>query len=128
MLKKAKEKDPDPLLVEGVNVVREMLMNRGYFVKDVFQVSEEIIDLIALREGLLHSDRLRVRLILPVSKGGLSIPAVRQFFADQAKVFNLEGLIISMGPIPLQTQQFIAKRNLNVRDLEWFKDNAGEIA
>ena len=124
MLKKREPKDIDPLLISGVNSVRKMLMNKGYFVKDVLEIDESTVDIIAIKESLMNSERLRVRLVVTEKQSGLSIPAIRQFYSEQARIFGLKGLLISLSPISMQAQKYIERNQLDVKDINWLKKNA----
>ena len=101
-----------------------MFMLKGYFVRDIFSVDKDTVDVIAIREGLMNSERWRIRLIIPSQYGGLSTIQIRDFFRDQAKVHDLRGLMISIGPISAQGASLIRKRNLNVRDMKWLEANS----
>lgn len=124
MLKKKIPKEPPPLLVNAVDSTRKMLMHRGYYVQKVIAASDFEMDLIAIREGLLHSDRLRMRVIYQDSKSGLGLEAVRRFFQEQARVFGIEGILISLTPISKQAKKMINKYGLNVFGPEWLIKNS----
>ena len=115
----------NPILQEATNVVRNMLMLKGFFVRDIFSMEKDIVDIIAIREGLLNSERWRIRIIEPSSYGGLSTIQIKEFFRDQAMVHDLKGMIISLGPISSQAAKLIEKRRLNVYGLDWLKTNTG---
>ncbi|MBU1023423.1 hypothetical protein KKB99_03950 [bacterium] len=124
MLKKKIPKEPPPLLVNAVNSTRKMLMHRGYYIKEVITASDFEIDLIAIREGLIHSDRLRMRLVLHDAKSGLGLESVKRFFQEQARVFGIEGILISLTPISKQAKKMIEKYGLNVFGPDWLKENS----
>ncbi len=103
--------------------MRKMLMNRGYFIRDVISASENEIDIIAIREGLLHSEKMLMRIVLPEGKGGLGINTVKKFFSSQAKVFNLKCVLVSLSFVSKQTLRYIRHREYIVYDMEWLKSN-----
>lgn len=112
-----------PVLRSATNAVRKMLMHRGYFVRDIFAVDKDKVDMVAIREGLMNSERWRIRLILPHEYGGLGTIQTREFFREQARVHNLKGMIISLGPVSYQAAKVIEKHGFNVCGLEWLESN-----
>ena len=124
MLKKKIPKEPQPLLVNAVDSARKMLMDRSYYVKEVITASDFEIDLIAIREGLIHSERLRLRLVLQDSKSGLGLEAVKRFFQGQARVFGIKGILISLTPISKQAKKMVDKYDLYVFGPDWLIENS----
>ena len=124
MLKKKQPKELDEKLVNAVNASRNMLMHKGYFVRDAINVDENTVDLIAVREGLIHSERMRMRLMQPSGGGGLGLPPIRVFFKEQARVFGLKGILVSLGSISKQARRYIDKHGLNVFDEKWLSEKS----
>lgn len=123
MLKRKEPKEPDKELVRGVDSARKLLMHRGYFVRDVITVSDSEIDIVAIREGLLDSERMLMRIVLPDKKGGLDSTTAKRFFSSQEKVFNLNCVLISLSHISRQTLRFIKRREYSVYGEKWLKEN-----
>jgi hypothetical protein len=119
-----KDKKIDPKLINAADSARCMLMDRGYFVRNVLLIEENIIDVIALREGLVNSEKIRVRLIVPNRQGGLGTIPIKTFFREQSMVHDVKGFLISLGPISLQAKRLVEKENLNVLTEEWLKGNS----
>jgi hypothetical protein len=120
MLKVKIPKELDSKLTAAVDESRKLLMNLGYYVRDVLAVDEYTIDIFALRESLLESEKIRIR-IVKSSGGGLTTQTVRIFFAEQARVFDVKGILISLDSIPKQTQKFISERELPVFGSNWLE-------
>ena len=123
MLKKKQPKEHDPVIKSGVDAARKMLMNRGYYIRDIISVSENEVDLIAIREGLLNSEKMIMRIVLPEKEGGLGINTVRNFFARQARVFDVKCVLVSLAYISKQTQRYVRKRDYAVYDKGWLMSN-----
>ena len=89
--------------------------------KDIIAVDDRVVDIFAIRESLLESKKLRVRIINQDGGGGLSISYVRSFFSQQARVFDLDGVLISLEPISMQAKKYIDRKNLKVFGPEWLE-------
>jgi hypothetical protein len=123
MLKKKQPKEHDPVIQSGVDAARKMLMNRGYYIRDIISASDNEVDLIAIREGLLNSEKMIMRIVLPEKEGGLGINTVRNFFARQARVFGVTCILVSLAYISKQTLRYARQRDYAVYDKEWLKAN-----
>jgi len=120
---KEKELKIVPELVDSANDLRQILMKRGYFVRGLYLVDENTVDVVAIRETITNSERWRIRLIIPPAYGGLTTTQVRTFFHDQSKIHDLDGFIISLGSISNQAKQLIEKRGFPVFSKSWFTEN-----
>ena len=116
--------DINPLLVEAANSTRRMLMNRRYFVRDVLLIDENVMDVVAIKEGLIISEKWRIRLIIPPAHGGLGTIPVQAFFREQRRVHDVKGFMISLGPISIQAKRLIEKENIPVFPQSWLKENS----
>ena len=123
MLKKKQPKEHNPVLKSGVDAVRKMLMDRGYFIRNVISVSESEIDIVAIREGLLHSEKMLIRIVQPDQKGGLGTNTIKRFFSSQEKVFNLKCVLVSLSFVSRQVLRYIRRHEYTVFDLKWLKSN-----
>ena len=123
MLKRKEPIEHNQLLLHGVDAMRKMLMNRGYFVREVISVSDDEVDILAIREGLLDSERMLMRIVLPDVKGGLGVNIVKRFFNGQKKVFNLKCVLVSLSFITSQAKKYIRKSEYSVYDLKWLEEN-----
>ncbi len=123
MLKKKQPKEHDPVIKSGVDAARKMLMNRGYYIRDIISASDNEVDLIAIREGLLNSEKMIMRIVLPEKEGGLGINTVRNFFARQARVFGVKCILVSLAYISKQTLRYVRQRDYAVYGKEWLIAN-----
>ena len=121
MLKAKIPKELDSKLAKAVDESRILLMNLGYFVRDVLAVDESTIDVFAMKESLLESERIRIRIVSSSSDSPLTIQTVKNFFAEQARVFDVKGMLISLNTIPKQTEKYIIERELPVFGPNWLK-------
>jgi hypothetical protein len=120
MLKAKIPKELDLKLAKAVDESRKLLMNLGYFVRDVLAVDENTVDVFALKESLLESEKIRIRIVNPTG-GVLTIQTVKNFFAEQARVFDVKGMLVSLNTIPKQTEKFISERELPVFGPNWLE-------
>lgn len=120
MLKVKVPKELDLKLTGAVDESRKLLMNLGYFVRDVLAVDENTVDIFAMKESLLESEKIRIR-IVSQSGGVLTIQTVKNFFSEQARVFDVKGMLISLNTIPKQTEKYISERELPVFGPNWLE-------